>query len=106
MVPLPSASPLAPTVLVVAPDDQAILSLIRLLLDKSGLTQAEVGRRTGTSQEAISFYRKGRVKRPSIQWLARLASVCGARLYIEFPSRPLGDFETPLPKWGYRSEVR
>ena len=105
MVPLPSSSPRVPTTLMVTPDDQTILSVIRLLLDRCGLSQTEIGRRTGTSQEAISFYRRGRVKRPSIQWLARLAAVCGASLYIEFPQQPLGAFENPpLPKWGYRRD--
>lgn len=47
-----------------------------------GLTQAELGRRAGTSQATISAYEHGR-KEPSLETLSRLLAACGVRLRAE-----------------------
>jgi transcriptional regulator with XRE-family HTH domain len=46
---------------------------------RSGLTQAELARRAGTSQATISAYEHGR-KEPSVETLGRLLAACGVRL--------------------------
>ncbi len=65
------------------------MSLIEEILDRAGLPQSEICRRLGIKTQSLNQYRTLRRKRPSIQWLCRLADACGARLIIEFPARPL-----------------
>lgn len=89
LVPSTSTALPAPTTAVVISDDAAIAGLINMLLKRAGLTNAEAARRMGNSSQALSQYRRMRRTRPSIQWFARLAEICGARFYLEFPSRPL-----------------
>jgi predicted XRE-type DNA-binding protein len=92
IVPLPSsATPThnRPSLAAVIADDRAIMSLIEQLLDRSGLPQTEIARRLGIRKQSLNQYRHLRRKRPSIQWIARLADACGARLFVEFPARPL-----------------
>ena len=49
---------------------------------QAGLTQAELGGLTKTSQATISAYESGR-KRPSVDTLERLLAAAGARLVVE-----------------------
>ena len=88
--PIPSSSqPTQSSVAVVLNDDRAVMQLIELLLDRAGLSQAEVASRLGIRRQSLNQYRWLRRKRPSIQWFTKLAQACGARIIIEFPSRPL-----------------
>jgi transcriptional regulator with XRE-family HTH domain len=48
----------------------------------SGLTQAQLASRTGTSQATVSAYENGR-KQPSLDTLARLLAAAGWRLALE-----------------------
>ncbi len=48
---------------------------------RAGLTQAELARRTGTSQATVSAYEHGR-KQPSAETLGRLLAATGARLAV------------------------
>jgi hypothetical protein len=92
LTPLPSTSspPIQRSRLaVIVTDDKAIQSLIELVLDRSGLTQSEIARRLGIKLQSLNEYYRGRRRRPSVQWLARLIDVCGAKIYVEFPSRPM-----------------
>lgn len=89
-VPLPSLySPAKPTTSVVLPDDRVVNSLIEQLLNRAGLPEAELARRLGIKRQSLNQYKISRRRRPSVQWLARLAEACGARLLIEFPAKPL-----------------
>lgn len=72
---------------VVPTDDRSIMALIELILDRAGVSQAEVARRLGIRHQSLNQYRWLRRKRPSIQWISRLAQACGARIVIEFPTK-------------------
>jgi transcriptional regulator with XRE-family HTH domain len=61
---------------------------LRAARRRAGLTQAELARRTGTSQATISAYESGR-KQPSIDTLHRLLAATGARLVIEPGHQPV-----------------
>jgi transcriptional regulator with XRE-family HTH domain len=54
-------------------------ALLRDARQAAGLTQAELARRAGTSQAAISDIERGRVQ-PSAPRLNRLLNMCGRRL--------------------------
>lgn len=54
------------------------------LRGESGLTQAELADRAGTSQPTIAAYEAGR-KSPSVATLERLATAAGRELAIDFP---------------------
>lgn len=91
-MPLPSSSPasaLPASVMIIVEDDRAIQRLIETLLDRSGLTQSELARRLGITFQSLNQYKYLRRKRPSVQWFTRLAHACGARVVLEFPSRPI-----------------
>ena len=82
---LPSQSNLGAVLL----DDRAIIALIEQLMARAGFTQAEVCRRLRIDPTTFNQYRLGRRTRPSLWWMVRLAEVCGAKIYVEFPSKPL-----------------
>ena len=69
---------------LVASDD-ATAKLIAQLLNKAGLSIGEAARQMGVTPNAIRQYVKGRRNKPSVAWLVRLAELCGATVYIEFP---------------------
>lgn len=64
---------------------------------RAGLTQAELAKRAGTTQSAISRLERGRV-RPSLETLERLAKACGVALELRLrPSEaPFAEFESNL----------
>ena len=78
-------SNLAPVLL----DNRAIVALIDQLLARAGLSQAEACRRLGITPSSFNQYRLGRRQKPSMWWMVRLAQVCGARMFVEYPSTPL-----------------
>lgn len=90
-VPLPSstANIVTPSLAVVGQDPRSVQRLIELLIERSGTPQAELARRMGITIQSLNQYKMGRRQSPSLAWMARLAEVCGARITIEFPSRPL-----------------
>lgn len=59
---------------------------LREARERAGITQAELARRTGTSQATISAYESGR-KQPAVETFARLLAAAGSRLVVE-PDRP------------------
>lgn len=61
---------------------------IREARHRAGVTQAELARRTGTSQATISAYERG-VKEPSVTTLGRLLAVTGSRLTVTAGAAPL-----------------
>jgi transcriptional regulator with XRE-family HTH domain len=65
--------------------------LLRQARDHAGLTQAELARRSGTSQSAISAYEAGR-KDPTASTLARLLAGAGIRLAVERPPADMREF--------------
>ena len=74
----------APQELVLA-RKHAERELIQLLIDRSGVSQAELARRLGITPQALGQYVKAR-RRATFHWLVRLAQVCGARVSVDFPS--------------------
>lgn len=67
--------------------------LLRAVRTRSGLTQAEVALRAGTSQPVVSAYERGR-RDPSVTTLQRLVAASGGRLLLAAP--PAGD-GAPVP---------
>ena len=59
------------------------MNAIRQLREESGLTQAELAARAGTSQSAIAAYETGR-KSPTLRTLSRLAGSVGLEAWVEF----------------------
>ena len=84
-----SASSSSQSLAAVLLDDRAIASLVEQLMARAGLSQAEICRRLKIDPTTFNQYRNGRRKRPSLWWMVRLAEVCGARLFIEWPSKPI-----------------
>jgi transcriptional regulator with XRE-family HTH domain len=62
-----------------------ITRLLETIISRSGMNLAEVARKMGVTPNSIRQYTRGRRNRPSLQWMVRLAEVCGAKLSIEFP---------------------
>ena len=85
---LPSTSIGADLTILLA-DDRAVSALIDKLLDRANLSEKELAERLGVKPQTVHQYRMSLRKRPSIQWLVKLASACGARITIEFPSNPI-----------------
>ena len=93
-VPIPSSHVPAshsPTRIVVGDNDVSVKASIKALVARAGLSQAEISRRMGVTIQSIHQYLGPSDKRvrPSIQWVARLAEVCGGRVVLELPSAPL-----------------
>ncbi len=89
-VPLPSSSVRhTQAFTAVTPDEASVNALIEQLIQRSGLSQGELCRRIGIDPRGLSQYRHRRRQRPSIWWMARLATACGARFWIEWPQRPM-----------------
>ncbi len=60
--------------------------LIRMARRRAGLTQAELARRAGTSQSAVSSYESGR-RSPSVATLCRIVAAAGfeVRMRLDEP---------------------
>ncbi|HEX9766055.1 MAG TPA: helix-turn-helix domain-containing protein [Nitriliruptorales bacterium] len=69
--------------------------LIREARREDGLTQAELARRVGTSQAAISAYESG-ARSPSVSTLERLLAACGKRARITLEPRPAAPGSGPI----------
>jgi transcriptional regulator with XRE-family HTH domain len=61
---------------------------LRAARQRSGLSQAALAARAGTSQATVSAYESGR-KQPSVATLSRLLAAAGSRLAIEPAERPV-----------------
>ncbi len=59
--------------------------LISQIRRESGLSQAEIARRTGIHSSVLSAYEHGR-RQPSVAALARIAAVSGQEVRVEEPS--------------------
>jgi transcriptional regulator with XRE-family HTH domain len=68
-------------VLGVDDSDAVAGELIREIRRESGLTQAELARRTGMARSVLSAYEHGR-RQPSVAALARIAAAAGAELQL------------------------
>lgn len=89
LLPSTSAPQEGPSRAVVLQDDKAIMHLIELLVSRAGISQREIAKRIGIKPQSLNQYMIFRRRRPSVQWLARLAGVCGGRLVLEFPEEGL-----------------
>lgn len=61
---------------------------VKVARRRAGLSQAELARRTGTSQPAVARLERGQVS-PTVVVLDRIARAVGAELVIDF--EPVGD---------------
>ena len=59
-----------------------VSSVVRAARARAGLTQAELARRTGTSQAAISALERG-VEQPTVDRLERILRATGRQLGVE-----------------------
>ena len=64
-------------------------ALFRKMLERSGLNVIQASERMGIDYHSLSQYLNNRRVRPSMWWFLRLAKVCGATLYLEFPKEPV-----------------
>jgi transcriptional regulator with XRE-family HTH domain len=64
--------------------EQVAADIIGQLRRESGLSQAEIGRRSGIHTSVLSAYEHGR-RQPSVAALARIAAACGQELRVEPP---------------------
>ena len=90
----PSSLDSTPTSRNLAPvltDERVIMHLIDELLSRSGLSVHELAKRLGVQRSTINQYRYMRRTKPSVKWLVRLVDVCGGRIWVEFPDKPLKD---------------
>jgi hypothetical protein len=71
----------------VVDDERAVARLLETLIYRSGLTTNEVARRLGVHPATIRQYLGSRRTRPSLQWFVRFATLCGARVTLEYPER-------------------
>lgn len=71
--------------IVIVSDDRAVMSLIDECISKAGISQRELADRLGLKHQSVNQYRMLRRKRPSIQWISKLVTACGARLVVEWP---------------------
>lgn len=70
-------------------DERSMIKLIEEIVDRAGVSRAELADRLGVKYQTFSQYTYLKRKRPSVQWLARLLAVTGGRLIVEFPPTPL-----------------
>lgn len=68
--------------------------LLQAVRRRSGLTQADLARRAGTSQPVISAYERGH-RDPTYSTLRRLVEAGGARLRLEAVPVRVSDVEPP-----------
>ncbi len=65
--------------------DRVAGELIRQIRRESGLSQAEIARRTAIHSSVLSAYEHGR-RQPSVAALARIAAVSGQEVRVDLPS--------------------
>jgi transcriptional regulator with XRE-family HTH domain len=53
------------------------------VIERSGLSQAEIAKRLGITRQTVNQAVLAR-RRPTLQWFAKLAGVCGAVVVVEF----------------------
>ncbi|MBF0433080.1 MAG: helix-turn-helix transcriptional regulator [Fibrobacteria bacterium] len=58
--------------------------MVRSIRKKVGLTQVELAKKMGVSQQVVSKLEHGEVDNPTINTLQRIAAVTGAKLKVEF----------------------
>lgn len=68
-------------------DERAISRLLGSILQKGGLTLADMAGRLGVNERSVRQYLNGRRCRPSLLWFIRFAELAGARVVLEWPER-------------------
>ena len=87
--PMPSSfargaiQPRGPRVVQITEDHASLSRIVELLVDSSGLAIAEVARRMGVQPQTVHQYIAGNRTNPSMRQVARIAAVCGAKVYVE-----------------------
>lgn len=74
--------------LVVTSSRESVTNMLGLIVERSGMSQAEIARQMGIRPQSLNQYLTSRRSNPAMTWLARLAEVVGARLVVEWPARP------------------
>lgn len=76
--------------------DVPLSRVLQLVLEHSGLAQAEVARRMAVKAQTINQYVRGYRGNPSLPWLLRFLSVNGASLMVNLGRVP-GSIKMPEP---------
>jgi transcriptional regulator with XRE-family HTH domain len=66
------------------PDESVAEQLIAVIRQQSGLSQAELARRTGLTRSVLSAYARGR-RQPGVDALARIAAAAGLEIGVGPP---------------------
>ena len=66
-------------------DQRSLTTLIREIIDESGYTVAEVAQKLGVKSSSVRQYYMGYRSNPGVNWMIRLAAICGAKLQVELP---------------------
>jgi ribosome-binding protein aMBF1 (putative translation factor) len=70
--------------------------LVREMREETGLTQAELARKVGTTQSVIARLEDAEYAGHSLAMLERIASVCGVALKLHAEKKPHFDREVAL----------
>lgn len=85
---------------VIVDPDHAAAALVRRARERTGLTQAALAERAGTTQSVVSAYEAGS-RQPSLPMLRRLVEATGLRLELSLG----GAADQPTPSEGLRDRV-
>lgn len=66
-------------------DEKALIALVREIIDRSGMTVPQVAGKLGINPHSLWQYYYGYRRNPSLQWMIRLAGICGGKVLVELP---------------------
>ena len=91
VTPLPSLHQDVPaTDQLVLREASNLAKVVEELLERADLSQTAASKQLGITRQSLHQYVVSRRTSPSVQWLARLCNLCGAKLIVEWPQSPEG----------------
>ena len=80
----PPADAIVPTETLLV-DEKAVTKLVQSMIHRSGMSINQIAAAMGTTRQSLNQYRFARRRRPSLQWISRLAKATGATIQVVFP---------------------